>query len=93
MNKTISLAAIALVAVVMGMSAIAPAMAIPNDDHNPKFAICHFDKGSGLWEADKMVNIHAWKAHSGHGDQKIDDDETPVDGTISTDDCLARNEA
>ena len=89
MNKTISLAAIAMVAVVMGLSSFAPAaMAIPNDNHNPKFAICHFDNDSQMWEHDKLVNKHAWKAHSDHGDQKIGDGTL---GTITEAACIARN--
>jgi len=84
MNKTISLAAIALVAVVMGMSTIAPdAMAVKNADHNPKVAICHFDYNLGVWEADKMVNKHALEAHQAHGDQLVPSE-------ISVVDCLAQ---
>ena len=41
MNKTISLAAIAMVAVVMGLSAFAPAMAVPNDNAQADIPICH----------------------------------------------------
>ena len=85
MNKIISLAAITLVAVVMGMSAFAPAaMAVPNETHNPKVAICHFDFNEMQWEADKMVNKHALKAHQGHGDLLVPDE-------ISVDDCLAQD--
>ena len=89
MNKTISLVAIAMVAVIMGMSAFAPAaMADRNSDHNPKVAICHFDYNEMVWEADKMVNKHALIAHQGHGDKIIDDSDEPADGTISTEACL-----
>jgi len=84
MNKTISLAAITLVAVVMGMSAFAPAMATPNEGgHNPKVTICHFDFNEMQWEADKLVNKHALKAHQAHGDQLVPDE-------ISELDCLAQ---
>ena len=69
MNKTISLAAIAMVAVIMGMSAFAPdAMAVKNSVHNPKVTICHFDFNEMQWEADKLVNKHSLEAHQGHGD-------------------------
>ena len=93
MNKTISLAAIAMVAVIMGMSAFAPdAMAVRNADHNPKVAICHFDFNEMQWEADKLVNAHALIAHQAHGDKIIDDDDIPVEGTISTEECLAQED-
>jgi len=52
MNKTISLAAITLVAVVMGLSALAPAEAgikLPNDDEESpdvKVTICHIPPGN-----------------------------------------------
>ena len=75
MNKTISLVAIGMVAVVMGLSAFAPAMATPNENggHNPKIAICHYDFNLGDWEDDKMVNKHALVAHLAHGDAIIAD--------------------
>ncbi len=96
MNKTISLAAIAMVAVIMGLGAFAPAMATPNggdgEKHNPKVTICHFDFNEMQWEADKLVNAHALIAHQAHGDKIIDDDDIPVEGTISTDECLAQDD-
>jgi len=87
MNKKYALPAIAMVAVVMGMSAFAPAMATPSEGaekHNPKVAICHFDFNDNVWEADKMVNKHALKAHQGHGDLLVPDE-------ISVEDCLAQD--
>jgi len=87
MNKTISLAAIAMVAVVMGISSFATvAMATPSSGepkHNPKVVICHFDFNDNVWEADKLVNAHALKAHQAHGDQLVPDE-------ISVEDCLAQ---
>ena len=87
MNKTISLAAIVMVAVIMGISAFAPAaMATPSSGdpkHNPKVAICHFDFNEMQWEADKMVNKHSLKAHQGHGDLLVPDE-------ISVELCLAQ---
>jgi len=74
MNKTISLAAIAMVAVIMGMSAVAQdAMAVRESVHNPKVVICHFDFNDNVWEDDKRVNAHALIAHLAHGDALIDD--------------------
>ena len=72
MNKTIALAAITLVAVIMGLSSFAPAaMASPNGNgsHNSaKVFLCHLDvSGTGNWEVIEK-NIHAAEAHKGHGD-------------------------
>ena len=91
MNKTIALAAITLVAVVMGMSALAPAaMASPNSgegSHNPKVKWCHFDRDvndDGIVEAVgsddrqwevKLLNKHAAEAHDAHGDLNIETGE------------------
>ena len=92
MNKITTLAAIAMVAVVMGISAFAPAaMASPNGSHG-KTTICHFDFNEMEWEADKMVNPHALIAHQGHGDKIIDDvNEEPAEGFISTEACLEQD--
>jgi len=90
MNKTISLAVIVMVAVIMGMSAFAPAvMASPNDDHNPKVKWCHFDRDSNddgdtttddrTWEVLRL-NKHSEVAHIAHGDMAIP-------GEVSEADC------
>ena len=43
MNKITTLAAIAMFAMIMGMGAIAPAMAVPQGNNgNAKAAVCHF---------------------------------------------------
>ncbi len=97
MNKTISLAAIAMVAVIMGMSAIAPAIASPSggggEKHNPKVAICHFDFNEMQWEADKMVNKHALIAHLAHGDKLIHEvhEDPQHDDHITVLACLAQD--
>ncbi len=70
MNKTISLAAIAMVAVIMGLSAFAPAaMANPNNTHGPASVdLCHLDaSGTGDWEV-ITKNEHSAAAHERHGD-------------------------
>jgi hypothetical protein len=96
MNKKISLAAIAMFAVIMGMSAFAPAaMASPNSEHNPKNPVCHFDRDTAddgdtttddrAWIV-KMVNKHAEVAHLGHGDIPIGG-VTDLPNTITADDC------
>jgi len=96
MNKTLSIAAFAMVAVVMGMSAFAPAMASPNDPgHNPKVVACHFDRDTNddgdtttndrAWEV-KPLNKHSMIAHLAHGDIPITD-ATDLPNTITADDC------
>ena len=87
-----------MVAVIMGMSAIAPAMASPNggngEKHNPKVAICHFDFNDEVWEDDKMVNAHALISHLAHGDALIaDHTEVHEDGNhITEDDCTTQDD-
>ena len=60
MNKTISLAAIAMVAVVMGLSAFAPAMA----DKPETVQICHFDNDGSVSLI--IINENAVQAHIGN---------------------------
>ena len=88
MNKTISLVAIAMVAVIMGLGAFAPAMATPNggdgEKHNPKVAICHFDYNEMVWESDKMVNAHSLLAHQDHDDKIISDHDDDEHITVVT---------
>jgi len=90
MNKIISLSAITLVAVVMGMSAFAPAaMADRSNQHDP-VTICHYDFNVGDWEDDKVVNPHALGAHLAHGDKIIHNSEHGSHGNhITTNDCNA----
>ncbi len=95
MNKTIALAAITLVAVIMGLSSFAPAaMATPSEErgngtHNPKVKWCHFDRDSNddgdtttndrTWEVLRL-NKHSEAAHIAHGDLAIP-------GVVSEVDC------
>ena len=99
MNKTISLAAITLVAVVMGMSAFAPAMATPNEGgHNPKELVCHYDRDTNddgdtttsdrAWEV-KPLNKHSMIAHLAHGDIPITG-ATSLPDTITAEDCASQ---
>ena len=69
MNKTISLAAIAMVAVVMGMSAFAPAMA----DKPADVKICHFDNDGSV--SIIIVNENAVQAHIGNANHVHENDE------------------
>ncbi len=86
MNKTISLAAIAMVAVIMGMSAFAPAAMAEKPEVSQR--VCHLDHdvdGDGIkdegafdiaWVA-LIPNSHgAVNGHvNGHGDTLINDDD------------------
>ena len=89
MNKTISLAAIAMVAVIMGMSAFAPAAMADRNSNHGKTTICHFDYNDMVWEADKEVNPHALIAHQGHDDEIILNAQQPG-GTITVAECEAQ---
>ncbi len=95
MKTTLTIAAIAMFAVILGMSAIAPALADREGLHNPKTPVCHFDRDTNddgdettddrAWIV-KMVNKHAKIAHLGHGDVPIGD-ATDLPNTILASDC------
>jgi len=88
MKTIFTISAIAMFAVILGMSAIAPALADRNSDHNPKTPVCHFDRDTNddgdettddrAWIV-QMVNKHAKIAHLGHGDVLIPDDISAFD--------------
>ena len=78
MNKKYALPAIVMFAVVMGMSAFAPALAQPE----PKTYLCHFDEDEGLWMVIK-VNMNSLEGHSNHDDFMI-----PSQSTVDL--CLAQ---
>ena len=98
MNKITTLAAISMFAVIMGMSAFAPAMANPNGEHNPKELACHFDRDTNddldvttddrAWEV-KALNKHAMIAHLAHGDIPITG-ATSLPDTITEADCASQ---
>ena len=90
MNKKYALPAIAMFAVIMGMSAFAPAAMADRNSNHGKTTICHFDYNDMVWEADKEVNPHALVAHLGHDDQIIFNAEQQS-GTITVDECLAQD--
>jgi hypothetical protein len=98
MNKITTLSAIAMVAVIMGMSAFAPAMA-SNGSNGQKTTICHFEEE--FFDEDLQVTIPAeysvinvnnrslpahmgTDGHEGHGDQLVPSE-------ISADACRALN--
>jgi len=98
MKTTYTIAAIAMFAVIMGMSALAPAMAVKAD----KIDVCHFSEEEIEIDADgvetiipaewKIINIsgNAEKAHVGkHTDGESFDEKISDEFTV--DDCLARN--
>jgi len=98
MNKITTLAAISMFAVIMGMTAIAPALAAGSNGQ--KTTICHFEaeffdeelqeivqaEYSVINVNDRSLPAHmGTDGHEGHGDQF-------VPSGISADDCLALNE-
>ncbi len=91
MNTKLTLTAIAMFAVIMGMSALAPAMAVPKD---PKVDVCHYQEFVeedlladppiiGEEEAWKVINIResAVPAHLAHTDGDTNDFVIPDDGS------------
>ena len=99
MNKTISLAAITLVAVVMGMSAFAPAaMAAPNSSAQADIPLCHWgagpdgDKGTpdDEWE---VIFVHSRGSLNGHLDRHTDgsDFDRVITNIFDATDCTDRN--
>ena len=102
MNKTISLAAITLVAVVMGMSAFAPAvMAAPNSSAQADVPLCHWgagpdgDKGTpdDEWE---VIFVHSMGSLNGHLERHNDGGEPTlfdrvITNVFSATDCTDRN--
>ena len=100
MNKTISLAAIAMVAVIMGMGAFTPAMA-SNGSNGAKTTICHFEaeffdeelqeivpaEYSVINVNDRSLPAHmGTDGHEGHGDMFVPSE-------ITAEDCLLQNES
>jgi len=77
MKNTYAIAAIAMVAVIMGLSSFAPtAMATPSEEkgngtHNPKNLYCHFDRDvnddqtvEGVGSDDRQWEVKRLNAHS-----------------------------
>ena len=107
MKTTYTIAAIAMFAVILGMSALAPAMAAKAD----KIDVCHFEEeeiilvdldGDGTPETEvvispaewKVININgnAEKAHVGKHTDGVNSDEKLSD-EFTEQDCLDRNPA
>lgn len=64
MNKITTLAAISMFAVIMGISAFAPALAEPP----AKVTICHVDVDEGGDPVTIEVSERSYDAHMAHGD-------------------------
>jgi hypothetical protein len=96
MNKTISLAAIAMFAVIMGMGAFAPAMGAPgNPNSAATTAVCHYDlveddletevdeSEESAWIVLHTSSQGATNGHLKHNDMVIGEG----DGEITAQDC------
>ena len=101
MKTTFTIAAIAMFAVILGMSALAPAMA----EKKAKIDVCHFEEAEIETLEDgteveispaewKVINIsgNAEKAHVGKHTDGINSDEKLSD-EFTEQDCLDRNPA
>ena len=86
MKKTIALAAIVMVAVVMGMSAFAPAVMAMPPGNGQLVAVCHADKGVDgeaggdddgavtIWVPQGAANVHTNLHTEEHTGQDFDDE-------------------
>ena len=85
MNKTIALAAIVMVAVVMGMSAFVPAAMARGPPANDDFQVCH--RGGVVdsppdgteWVVMNLPNKSSQDKHIDHGDYGISNGDTDVE--------------
>ena len=69
MNRVIPIAVIAMVAVIMGTSAFAPAMADkPGTVNEDKFEICHIPPGNPDNAHTISIDVDGVEDHIGHGD-------------------------
>ena len=99
MNRILTISVIAMFAVVLGVSAFAPAMAAPgNPNSKATTQVCHFfeaefdddgfETSPAHWGVLHTNSNGATNGHvNGHGDKLIDDSDDPVEGTISTVAC------
>jgi len=103
MNRIQTIAAIAMFAVVLGMSAIAPAMAAPgNPNSKATTQVCHLFEAEFDEEGNETSPAHWGVLHTnsngatnghvnGHGDKLIDDIGEPAEGTITTENCIVQD--
>lgn len=98
MKTTLTVAAIAMFAVMLGISAFAPAMAAKAD----KMDVCHFSEEETVVDADGNVTVvpAEWKvisingnAMKAHVDKHTDGEnfDRLISDDFTVDDCLARN--
>ncbi len=100
MNTKLALTAIAMFAVILGMSALAPAMA---DKPDPKIWVCHFAEAEDVLvdgiETGETIPAHyvvihisenGWNGHKNH----VEDFRDPTNNeVIVRDECADRNAA
>ena len=93
MNKTISLAAIAMVAVIMGMSAFSPDALAKQSQSGVTEDVCHFDRDVND-DGDITVDDRAWEVLSPntHGAQNghVKHGDLLVPSEITMELCLAQ---
>jgi len=100
MKTTYTIAAIAMFAVILGMSALAPAMAAKtvNPNSSANFGVCHYFEAEfedeieitpAQWNVKYVNSNGALNGHVNHNDPIIDDatDLLADPPTITTDDC------
>ncbi|MCV0430494.1 hypothetical protein [Nitrosopumilus sp.] len=93
MKTTFTIAAIAMFAVILGMGALAPAMAAPNDNANEKakagkISICHVELDDpDTPEDESSVSLISVSANSAHAKKHLDDYEpfTDESGALTCD--------
>ena len=87
MKTTYTIAAIAMFAVILGMGALAPAMAAPNDNANDKakagkISICHVELDDLTTEVNEssvdLINVSVNSAHN--NSEKHPEDYPPTEG-------------
>ena len=103
MNRILTISAIAMFAVVLGVSAFAPAMAAPgNPNSKATTQVCHFfeaefdddgfETSPAQWGVLHTNSNGATNGHViGHGDKLIDDTLEPAEGTITTENCIVQD--
>jgi len=73
MNKTIAITAVTMFAVMLGLSAFAPAMADPPGEPNPdKFLVCHIPPGNP--DNARIISVGSQDSvddHLDHGDSQV----------------------
>ena len=105
MKTTYTIAAIAMFAVILGMSALAPAMAVKQDKAD-KIYVCHFSEEEldeiteEVIEEAHYVVIHisenGWNGHQNHYDDNGDQDYRDIennDKVVVSEKCTERNDA